>query len=112
MKQDGLLLGRLGQGCILHCAANFSRVRLLTIPWDWCPSGRLLSSVTGLIPCVGFSSVSPWWVVKKSVVSFVTPTGTEPLGFTPASMMSWSHTNMTQPMPFHNIPAALEIFVL
>ena len=34
------------------------------------------------------------------MVSFVTPTRTEPLGFTPASMMSWSHTNMTQPMTF------------
>ena len=70
MKQDGLLLGWLCHGCMLHCAANFSRVWLLTILWNWCLSGRLLSSFTGLIPSVGLSSVPPWGVVKKSVVLF------------------------------------------
>ena len=54
MKQDGLLLGWLCHGCILHCVPNFSRVWLLTILWDWCLSRRLLSSFTGLIPSVGF----------------------------------------------------------
>ena len=37
------------------------------------------------------------------VVSFITSTWTELLGFTPVSMMSWSYTNVTQPMAFHNI---------
>ena len=35
--------------------------------------------------------------MKKHVVSFLTPTSTEPLGFTPASVMSLSLTNMTSP---------------
>ena len=42
MKQDGLLLGWLCHGCILHCAANFSRVWLLTILWDWCLSREVV----------------------------------------------------------------------
>ena len=46
------------------------------------------------------------------VVSFITSTWTELLGFTPVSMMSWSYTYVTQPMVFHNIPAGLQIFVL
>ena len=46
------------------------------------------------------------------VVSFITSTWTELLGFTPVSMMSWSYTYVTQPMVFHNIPAGLQIFGL
>ena len=52
---------------------------------------------------VTFSNVSSWGVVKKPVVSFITSIWTELLGFTPVSMMSWSYTNVTQPMAFHNI---------
>ena len=50
--------------------------------------------------------------MKKPVVSFITSTWTELLGFIPVSTMSGSHTNVTQPMAFYNIPAGLQIFVL
>ena len=58
-----------------------------------------------------FEQCLPLGIVKKPLVSFITPTWAEPFRFTPTSMMSISHTNMTWPMTFHNIPAGLPIFV-
>ena len=108
MKKYGFLLGWLCHGRILHCTSRFSSASLFSISLDQLICGRLWFLLAGLVASVDFSSVSPGGVVKKSVVSCITPTWAEPLGFTPASLMSLSHTYMTQPMAFHNIPAGLE----
>ena len=92
MEKYGFLLGRLCYGCVLHCTSRFSSAGLLAISLIY---RRFRFPLVGLVASVGFSSVSPRGVVKKPVVSFITSTWTEPLGFTPPSVVSLSHTNMT-----------------
>ena len=113
MEKYGFLLGQLCHGRILHCTSRFSSASLFSISLDQLIRSRPWFLLAGLVASVGFSSVSPGGVVKKSVVSFIIIiTWAEPLGFTLPSMMSLSHTHMTQPMAFHNIPAGLQIFLL
>ena len=93
MEKYGFLFGRPCYVRILHCTSRFSSavllaISLITYRGFWIP-------FTDLVATVGFSNASPWVVVKKPVVSFLTPTWTEPLGFTPPSVMSLFHTNMT-----------------
>ena len=111
MEKYGFLFGRLCHGHILHCTSRFSSASMFSISLDQLICRRPWFLLAGLVASVGFSSVSPGGFVKKSVVSFITPTWAEPLGFTPASMMSLSHTHDTA-YGFHNIPAGLQIFLL
>ena len=81
MEKYGFLLGQLCYGPILHCTSRFTSAALLANSLIiYC---RFWIPLTGLVVAVGFNSVSSWGVVKEPLVSFLTPTWTEPLGFTP-----------------------------
>ena len=62
----------VGSVTVAYCTVLLTSVEFGCSPFSGIGvfPGRLLSSFTGLIPSVGFSSVPPWVVVKKSVVLF------------------------------------------